>query len=69
MVVETGEKTEEQHEEHQLLNVSFMQRESLPNNRAYLDGCSTETAFKMDNYLKDVRTVPGGSTSLAMPGP
>ncbi len=60
MVVETGKKAEEQHEGHQLLNVSFMQGESLPNNRAYLDGCSTVTAFKMDKYLKEVRTVAGG---------
>jgi hypothetical protein len=60
MVVKTGKKTEEQHEGHQLLNVSFIRGETLPNNRAYLEGCSTVTAFKMDKYLKDVRTVPGG---------
>jgi hypothetical protein len=60
MVVEMGKKTEEQYEGHQLLNVSFMQGESLPDNRAYLNGCSTVTAFKTDKYLKDVRTVPGG---------
>jgi hypothetical protein len=60
MVVETGKKMEDQHEGHQLLNISFMQGESLPDNRAYLDGCSTVTAFKTDKYLKEVRTVPGG---------
>ena len=60
MVVKMVKKAEEQHKGHQLLNVSFMQGESLPNNRAYLDGCSTVTAFKMDKYLKEVRTVAGG---------
>ncbi len=60
MVVETGEKTEEQHEGHQLLNASFLQGETLPDNRVYLDGCSTVTTFKMDKYLKDMRPVPGG---------
>ncbi len=60
MVMETGKKAEEQHEGHQLLKVSFMQGESLPNNRAYLGGCSTVTAFKTNKYLKDMRTVPGG---------
>ncbi len=60
MVVATGKKTEEQQEGHQLLNVSFMQGESLPNDRGYLDGCSTVTAFKTDRYLKGLRTAPSG---------
>jgi len=33
---------------------------ALPDNRAYLDGCSTVTAFKTDKYLKEIRTVRGG---------
>jgi hypothetical protein len=37
-----------------------VQGETLPDNRVYLDGCSTVTIFKTDKYLKDVRTVPGG---------
>ncbi len=52
-----GEEPEEQQEGHQLLNVSMVQGEVLPNNRAYLDGCSTVTAFKTDKDLKGIRTV------------
>jgi hypothetical protein len=48
MVVEMGKKVEEHHEGHPLLNVSFMQGESLSDNRACLDGCLTVTAFKTD---------------------
>ncbi len=33
---------------------------SLPDNQAYLDGCSTVIGFKMDKYLKDVKTLPSG---------
>ena len=32
----------------------------MPNNRAYLDGCSTVTAFKSDKHLKNIKTVRGG---------
>jgi hypothetical protein len=51
------DEQEELEEGHQLLNVSFMQGEALPDNRAYLDGCSTVTAFKRDKYLKNLETV------------
>jgi hypothetical protein len=40
------EVEEVQEEGHQLLNVTFAQEAALPENRAYLDGCSTVTAFK-----------------------
>ena len=50
-----GEEPEEQQEGHQLLNVSMVQGEALPDNRAYLDGCSTVTAFKTDKYLKEIK--------------
>jgi hypothetical protein len=54
-------KAEDQQEEgHQLLNVMLAQGGNLPENRAYLDGCSTVTAFKMDKYLKGIKTVPSG---------
>jgi hypothetical protein len=42
------EVEEVQEEGHQLLNVTFAQGAALPENRAYLDGCSTVTAFKID---------------------
>ncbi len=49
-----------QEEGHQLLNVSFLQGDALPDNQAYLNGCSTVTVFKMDSYLKNVKTMPHG---------
>ncbi len=55
-----GEEPEEQQEGHQLLNVNMVQGEGLPDNRAYLDGCSTVTAFKIEKYLKGIRTVRNG---------
>jgi hypothetical protein len=55
-----GEEPEALEEEHQLLNVSLLQGDALPNNRAFLDGCSTVTAFKSDKYLKGIRTHPHG---------
>jgi hypothetical protein len=55
---QTGEQTKKQG--HQLLHVSMTQGEELPEDRAYLDGCSTVTAFKNDKFLKEIRAVPGG---------
>jgi hypothetical protein len=55
-----GEGPEEQQEGHQLLNVSMVQGEALPNNKAYLDGCSTVMTFKTDKYLKGIKTVRNG---------
>ena len=40
--------------------MSIVQREALPDNRAYLDQCSTVTAFKTDKYLTGVKTVRNG---------
>jgi hypothetical protein len=52
---------EQEHQEgHQLLNVTMVQGGALPGNRANFDGCSTVTAFKMDKYLREIKTVPGG---------
>ncbi len=45
---------------HQLLHVSLMQDRDLPDNRAYLDGCWTVTAFKNKRFLEEIRTVEGG---------
>jgi hypothetical protein len=44
-----------QEEGHQLLNVMFAQGSALPENWAYLDGCSIVTAFKTDKYLKGIK--------------
>jgi hypothetical protein len=50
----------QEEEGHQLLNVTLAQGGALPNNQAYLDGCSTVTAFKNDKYLKGVKKVREG---------
>ena len=56
-----GEEPKEQQEgHHQLLNVSLMQGGALPDNGAYLNGCSTDTAFKSDRYLKGIRMLLHG---------
>ncbi len=58
MHIKAGDKGEAQEQEgHQLLNVAFTQGEALPDNRAYLDGCSTVTAFKSKKYLESIRTL------------
>jgi hypothetical protein len=37
------------------MHVTLAQGTALPNNRAYLDRCSTVTAFKSKKYLEGVR--------------
>jgi hypothetical protein len=63
MNLETGQDEEEvspTEEGHQLLHVSLAQGGELPENRAYLNGCLTLTAFKSNQFLKGVETVQGG---------
>ena len=57
---EQGGKEEEAQEGHQLLHVTLAKGGELPDDRAYLDGCSTVTAFKTDKHLKNIKTVKGG---------
>ena len=57
---EQGGKEQEAQEVHQLLHVTLAQGGALPDNRAYLYGCSTVTAFKSDKCLKNIKTVSGG---------
>ncbi len=54
--------TEEQagKEVHQMMHVSFSQGGELPDDRAYLDGGSTVTAFKNKKFLENLRQVKGG---------
>ena len=52
-----GENPEVQGKGHQLLNVSMMQGEALPDNQASLDGCSTITAFKTEKFLSGIKTM------------
>jgi hypothetical protein len=51
---------EQPKEGHQLLNVTLAQGGALPDNQAYLDGCSAVTTFKSGEYLKGIKTVQGG---------
>ncbi len=61
MTLETTEETEKYQEEGpQLMHVTLAQGGALPDNRAYLDGCSTVTAFKSKKYLKEVKEQDGG---------
>jgi hypothetical protein len=47
MVMEEEEEdAQEGHMAHQFFNYSMLQGGGLPNHQAYLDGCSTVTAFK-----------------------
>jgi hypothetical protein len=62
----TGGGQEE--ERHQLLNVTLAQEGALPDNQAYLDGCSMVTAFKNNNYLKGVKKVREGIKINCNPG-
>jgi hypothetical protein len=56
MNLEYAKGIEEQQEEaHQLMHVTLAQGAALPDNRAYLDGCSTVTAFKSKKYLKGIK--------------
>ena len=55
------ESTHEPAEEaQQLFNVTLAQGGELPDNRVYLDGCSTVTAFKNDKFLKSIKTEARG---------
>ncbi len=40
--------------------MTLAQGGALPDNWAYLDGCSTVTAFKSGKYLKGIKTIQGG---------
>ena len=60
----SGQEVEE--EGHQLLNVMLAQGGALPDDEAYLNGCSTVAAFKAGKYLEDVKTSQRGIKSTAM---
>ncbi len=60
IAVEGNKGQEDAESGHQLLHVSMLQADELPDNRAYLDGCSTVTAFKSKQYLENIRSVKQG---------
>ena len=47
-------------EAQQLFNVTLAQGGELPDNRVYLDGCSTVTAFKNNKFLTSIKTEAQG---------
>jgi hypothetical protein len=57
---EDGAEGQAVKEGHQLMHVSFNQGGELPDDRAYLDGCSTVTAFKNGKFLRDIHSVREG---------
>ncbi len=57
---EQDAKEQEGQEGHQMMHVTLAQGGELPDDRAYLDGCSTVTAFKSNKYLANVKAVRGG---------
>ena len=50
-----GREEQQIEEGHQLIHVALAQGGALPENRAYLDGCLTVTAFKTKKYLTGIR--------------
>ncbi len=55
------EREQEQAKEgQQLLGITLAQAGELPDNQAYLDGCSMVTAFKTNKYLREIEKVPIG---------
>ena len=38
------------------IQVSMLQGKELPSNRAYLDNCSTVTAFNNAKYIRNIKT-------------
>ena len=38
------------------IQVAMLQGKELPSNRAYLDNCSTVTAFKTAKYIRNIKT-------------
>jgi len=53
-------KEQADEEGHQMMHVTFSQGGELLDDRAYLDGCLTMTAFKSKKFLENLRQVNGG---------
>jgi hypothetical protein len=54
------EQDKEEAEYQQFFHYSMMQGDELPDSQAYLDRCSTVTAFKTGKYLENIRHVSRG---------
>ena len=60
IVVEGNEDQDEAESGHQFFHISMLQADELPDNRAYLNGCSTMTAFKSKEYLENISSAKQG---------
>jgi hypothetical protein len=61
MVVKGDDKVKRESEVgHQFFQCSMVQADELPDSHAYLDGCSTVTAFKSGKYLENLHHVERG---------
>ncbi len=58
VVLEASEDQEQEGKTgHQFFNASLLQADALPDQRVYLDGGSTVTAFKSKQYLSNICTI------------
>ena len=57
-----GEENEDKKEKgnFMVIQVAMLQVKELPSNRAYLDNCSTVTAFKTAKYIRNIKTKKKG---------
>jgi hypothetical protein len=60
LVAQDESAQEPSEEAQQLFNVTLAQGGELPDNRVYLYGCSTVTAFKNDKFLTSIKTEAQG---------
>ena len=51
-----GNKDEKEKGGFMGIKVAMLQVKELPSNRAYLDNCSTVTAFKTSKYIRNIKT-------------
>jgi hypothetical protein len=58
MTLEGQERLEQEEQmAHQFFHISMVQTDKLPDDPAYLEGCSTMTAFKTKKYLNNLQRV------------
>ena len=46
------------------IEMTMLQGKEIPSNRAYLDNCSTVTAFKTAKYIRNIKTKKGNAGEL-----
>ena len=56
-----GNEDEKEKGDFMGIQVAMLQVKELPINRAYLDNCSTVTAFKTAKYIRNIKTTKKGN--------